>query len=90
MTYEIFIYELWGNLEEGFEVNDIFNTGDTIILNPEDSDKEVISSIREIYPWLLPSDTEMGITIEGENEYTLYFYEEDSHTPLFELRNKEM
>jgi hypothetical protein len=81
--YEIFTYDLWGNGEDGWEVNDVYRY-DKFVIEKNVSDATLIEALRDVLLGIFVDIPWYDIMIEGENEYTLYFSHEG--TPLCELR----
>lgn len=82
--WEFISYDLWGNDEDGYEVNQSFTTG--IILDIEDSDTDiaVIKALRDA--GLCDIDDDERIDIDGD-EHTLYINLDG--WPSCELRRTE-
>ena len=81
IKYEIISYDVWGNEEEGFYVNQSFHTYDYITVNPFNN-KEILDEI------LLPGYELSEYAVDGDPEYTLYINHNDN--PLCELRRVEV
>jgi len=50
MKYRLYTYDLWGNKEDGYDVNDVFATELTIDIDPNDYDEAVIKKVRAVMP----------------------------------------
>ena len=48
MKFEIIQYDVWGNPQDGFEVNDAYSTGIVIDINENDSDKTILKKLKEV------------------------------------------
>lgn len=84
---EVYGYDIWGNDEEGFWVNDVYHI-DTLTVKEDESYIEVINE------WLTDNLAENltldNITIEGEETFSHAFYIEDEEgQPLCEFRKVE-
>ena len=82
--YQIVFYELWGNDKDGYEVNDVFPTSETVILDETATDAEIVKILTE-YVTGLDNVNISDIDIDGEPEYTLYIRIDGK--PCVELRN---
>jgi len=84
--YELFTYDLWGNEEDGFEVNDVYRY-DKFVIEENTSDVTLIEALRDVLPGIFHNIPWYDIMIEGEDDGCLYF----SHNgvPLCELRYVE-
>lgn len=74
IKYEIFDYELWGNEEEGYTVNDVVPTG--IFIFTDTSKSSLCKK--------LGLDDPYKIDVDATNEGILYVYYEGK--PYYELR----
>ena len=84
--FELVTYDVWGNDEEGFEVNNAFRSGKTDILYENMTDEEIFQRLKEedlIEDWV----SEKTVEIDGEFDFTLTFNKKENGEPLFELRN---
>ncbi len=85
MPYRMYVYDLWGNDEDGYNVNDVFWT-DTVLMIPDpiaEKDSLLIKFLKDneaITKYIHNSK----IRIDGEIGHTLYFSYND--IPDFELR----
>ena len=48
MKFEIIQYDVWGNPQDGFEVNNSFSTGIFIDINENDTDKTILKKLKEV------------------------------------------
>ena len=46
MKYEIYRYDLWGNKNDGYEVNDVMSTGVFVDVRDVDSDITILIKVR--------------------------------------------
>lgn len=86
MLYELITYDIWGNEDEGYEVNDVFRTGDLIEVNETMTDNDIIRAMIEA--GLCNTNALNKIEIEGELEYSLYARWKETCKPAFELRRQ--
>ena len=77
MTYEIFDYDVWGNEEEGYTVNDVVPTG--IIIFTDTSKSSLCKK--------LGLDDPYKIDVDATNEGVIYVDYEGK--PYCELRKKD-
>jgi hypothetical protein len=47
MKYEYISYDVWGNDDDGYEVNQSFHTGEIVKIDPLDDDEGLIKSLQE-------------------------------------------
>ncbi|MCI0557141.1 MAG: hypothetical protein MN733_01500 [Nitrososphaera sp.] len=83
LTFEVIDYDVWGNEDDGYYVNDVFSTGSTITLNECEFESDVLLAkalAREV-TWRDASELEL----DGD-EYTIFVDELSTGKPLFELR----
>lgn len=80
--YKIVTYDLLGNDEDGYEINDCFST-ETIELDPQNmSDFQII----QMMDFINPKDVEIT---SNSDIYTLYFQTIDTGKPLCMLQIME-
>lgn len=79
MKYRRYDYDLWGNEEDGYSVNDVCATNIICEIEPEDSDESIFRRVLGRYTPLY--------MVEGESDSVIYI----SHKgiPLCELRLEE-
>lgn len=85
IKFEVINYDVWGNEEEGFEVNGSYTTGYEIEISDTASDKEIIDALKEI-EFLSNKCNENTVDIDGETEFSLYLEWSKNSYPLCELR----
>ena len=85
--YELYTYDVWGNDDDGYEVNNVFSTGDFLELSGNESDSEIMEKL--IDAGFANENAKGKISFEGESEYTLYASWECNMKPAFELRTVE-
>jgi hypothetical protein len=86
MKFEVIDHEVWGNDEEGFEVNDSWKIG-IIELSEDCTDEEILETMKE-FGYFKESVKVTDIEIDGEIEYSLYINQSDNGRPLCELRRE--
>ena len=50
MKYRLYTYDLWGNEENGYDVNDVFASEITIDIDSTDYDEAIIKKVRAAMP----------------------------------------
>ena len=81
-TYRLYSYDLWGNSEDGYEVNDVASTGLTYDIPDQASDDEILSIVFE---------GDKG-SFEVNGNYccsnTIYIDSVEEGAPAYELRKE--
>lgn len=88
--YQVWTYDLWGNDEDGYEVNDRYKNEKVFIPNRvlDGSDLDLCKYLAEQDVIVLADSVKPeDIEITGESEYTLYFSYQGK--PDFELERIE-
>ena len=81
MEFKVIELDVWGNNEEGYEVNGAYFTDEAITIAEDTTDKEIGDWLRNsLYPDL------PAITINGDYEFSLFVDAEEDGKPLLELR----
>lgn len=83
--FELINHDVWGNDEEGYQVNDSWKIGEIEINSVDCDNEEIVEALKE-FGFLKDSVTVEDIEVEGETEYSLYINEADTLKPLCELR----
>jgi len=81
MKYRVYSYDLWGNEEDGYEVNDVMETNVVINVNFSKDDRHIVRQVKNKY--IRYKD----YTVDGEEGYCLYVNYKD--VPYCELRPEE-
>ena len=77
MLFNVAELDVWGNAEDGYEVNNIYRTDRYI--DVENTEVETLTeALNEWYP--IPA-----FTVDGDEEYTLFLESEDTTKPLLYL-----
>lgn len=89
--YDLYDYEVWGDVEDGFQVNNVFHTvsdicfAESVVMD----DKKLIKALKKL-GFIKKGIHTKSIEIDGEPEFTLYFndvrHEVSGFCPAFELR----
>jgi hypothetical protein len=80
MNYRIYQYDVWGNAEYGYEVNDVFSTNVIVELDNAANDDEII---RAALGYIGTERFE-----EDGDAHTLYITRERDGCPMCELRRE--
>lgn len=83
--FEIFGYDVWGNEEDGFEVNDVHSTGRYVKLHEDMDDTDIIDTLKEIDYFGVRYRSDW-FTIDGEFDDVLYIILAAKGLPICELR----
>lgn len=81
-------YDVWGNTQDGFWVNQVFPT-ETVVDFPKGTDDEKLIGILKEKGILTEKANNEKIAIDGEEDLVLFFTDSEKGMPLFELRNIE-
>lgn len=84
MLYQWVTYDVLGNAQDGYEVNDVYPTDTTIELASEDDDEAILSGLIAAGA-LIPNVKRSDVDIDG-NDGLLYLNEASDGYPLGELR----
>jgi hypothetical protein len=83
MKFRLYTYDVWGNEEEGYDVNDVFQTGEIYNLHSDMTDGEIIEALQTQGGIQEGIDTTL-IDIGGDFDLGLTF--DYNGRPEFELR----
>lgn len=86
--YQLINLDVWGNARDGFEVNAAYSTNTYVELPLEATDAEIIKILKD-EGLIKKGIRASSVKIEGEPEYSLYFYHAKTMRPEFELRRVE-
>jgi len=84
MRYEWIDYDVWGNDDDGYTVNDTHRTGRYVELLADVTDADAIEAL--IAGGFLSEAARGSVTVDGEDGYSLYFTEPRNGYHLGELR----
>jgi hypothetical protein len=82
-TWRLYTYDLWGNEEDGWEVNDVFQKSTTLELSAEPTDAEVSEALASA----CECSTE-NVDVDQADEDTIYLTDDRTGKPLAELRRE--
>jgi hypothetical protein len=82
-TYRLYTYDLWGNEEDGYQVNDVYRTGDTVDIDDDTPDATVIAML-ETAGILEPGACEVSPIGDGG----IIYIEDANGNPCCELRSE--
>lgn len=85
--YEVINYDVWGNSDDGYEVNQAFHSGVFIeIPNEEHMDAKYVLGILRVEGILLSPIKDDDLIVDISHEDVIYFEKSEDGKPLFELR----
>ena len=73
MKYEYISYDVWGNENDGYEVNQAFHTGEFVDIDPIASDEGIVESLQEQMGFISGSIDFDELLIDGDPGFSLYF-----------------
>ena len=82
LTYRVHGLDVWGNKNEGFQVNDVYPSQGTIEFPEDASYAEIVRALKR--EGFLKRN--LSVTIDGERGYTMYVEDARIHRPEYELR----
>jgi hypothetical protein len=85
-TFEILSLDVWGNEQDGFDVNNIFSTGIKLKLKENCSDKDICKALKTA-GYLKKGIRTKSLSIDGDFDYNLYIDEAKNGRPFCHLRN---
>ena len=91
MKFELINYDVWGNSQDGFSVNNAYSTGIFINIEVFDTDKTILKKLKEV-GFLKKTAKYNCFVIDGESEYSLYINHvtiKDGVYPFCELRRTD-
>jgi hypothetical protein len=84
--YRVYTYDVWGNADNGYDVNDVYRSGETVEI-PDDTSSRDIPGILHAAGILSDEGLE---TVEVDDAYmdatTIYLCRKDDGMPVCELR----
>ncbi len=78
--FRLHTYDVWGNAEDGYDVNNTFRTPDVVELNPEWSDREIFKAMQAA--GLLPDPSIVEIDNGASDETRIEFQRKEDGKPL--------
>lgn len=87
--YRLITYDVWGNNEDGFYVNNRFRTETILDIPSEESDDKIIGVLKE-KGILTDKANKNNVQIDGESDSVLFFTDSERGMPLFELLNEDI
>lgn len=82
-TYRIYELDVWGNADDGYDVNDVFKTSFTVTMNDNFTDDELKEALKNIY--FAPSVANEDIEISDIGDDTV-IYLDYKGKPQIEIR----
>lgn len=86
INYRLITYDVWGNNDDGFWVNQSFKTETVLDFQKGATDEQIIGILKE-KGILTDKANKDNIQVDGERDYTLFFMDSEKGMPLFELQN---
>ena len=80
MKYRLYDYDLWGNEEDGYEVNNVLYSDIVFDIEEDTTDEDIIKQVKN-------KERIKDFSIEGEYGYFLYVNYKD--VPYCELRPED-
>jgi len=85
MRYEIIDYDVWGNEEDGWQVNQSFHTGRFVEIPEGARDYQIVRALKNAGVFRSRVQT-ADVRIDGEEGYSLYLEDARTGRPELELR----
>ena len=90
MRYRLYSYDLWGNKEDRYEVNDVSASEITIDLSPNDQNETIIDKLRAEMPVQQKrKHRSKDFRIEGGDTAECFIWITHKGIPFCELRPEE-
>ena len=86
--YKVYTYDVWGNSEDGYDVNDRFSSSFSVLVSPDDTEKDILDKLEDI--GFLGKEGRTFATLDANCfDDHLYFVSSWDSKPLFELVKQE-
>ena len=76
--YEVILYDVWGNSNDGYDINEKFHTGKFVELGDKATDEEIVDMLHDDFD--LPD-----VRLDDSNEGVIYIEDARTGEPLMEL-----
>ena len=87
MEYRLYDYDLLGNMENGYEVNDVYWTGIILTIEPGDLDSTIIKKLlKAITHNHCKTYKANDFSVEGDDTPDSFIWINYKHIPFCELR----
>lgn len=84
-NYELVDYDVWGNAEDGYDVNDAYKTGEIITMTNDATDTDIIEYLKNI-GYLNDKANSENIYIDSvDYEFAIEIFEADTMKPIGRL-----
>ena len=80
-TWELYNLDVWGNEEDGYEINDVFPTGNIYCISPSANDRDIENLVRSLYR----ISREEHLRVDWD-EYRIYVDISGTGEPICEFR----
>ena len=74
VEYKIITLDVWGNARDGYDVNDLYHTGRTVMLPEHPTRDAIIACLRDADEIRLAGIQRKFFEVEGDSDYTLEIY----------------
>lgn len=88
VDYRLITYDIHGNSNDGLYIHQIMPTDIIISCNINSSQEDLIKVLKENQV-LTDKATKDNVSIQGEVDLTLFFFDSENNIPLFELQSIE-
>lgn len=83
-TYRLYTYDVWGNDNDGYEVNDVYRQSDTVEIDFRDwTDEQILAALKDAGIW--DGVHTLGICMHSDSE-CIYIEDPKNGKPIAELR----
>jgi hypothetical protein len=88
-TYDVHGLDVWGNPEDGFEVNDVYPSSGTVTLREDMTDAQIVKALRR-EGFIGPRVRSSRVSIDAPEGVGSTIYVEDAKhgKPVYQLRVK--
>jgi hypothetical protein len=87
-TYRLISFDVWGNENDGWDVNDAHYTGINIELDEDCTDKDIVKALKKC-GYLKKTLKTKSVRFDGD-DYCIYFSDARNSKPEGELRRYEI
>jgi hypothetical protein len=86
-VWRIYTYDVWGNANDGYEVNDVFRTSDIVEVASNADTATILAALDAAN--LIDAGYSELFTIDESNEDTIYFERSNDGKPVAEIRRED-
>lgn len=84
--YKVISYDVWGNEDDGFEVNNAFYTPYTVEITDRDNDQAIVRKLIDVGYCSEEALRELELDPHIDHSHTIYLVERKNCKPFCELR----